>query len=192
MSSQHTEKRTAILEAAVELFADRGLHGAPTVAIAERAGVGVGTIYRYFKDKDDLIDQLHQDLQERARHHIAAGYDAERPISERFKFLFSRMLDFLLANPREFKFMELHYYSSRGLAERTPSTEEEEPIRTLLAEARHLQIFKDAPLDVLEAIAFGPLVALAKSHSHRGLPLDEESRKLTVQAAWDALKSNPE
>ncbi len=176
----------------MELFADRGLHSAPTAAIAEKAGVGVGTIYRYFKDKDDLIDQLHQDLHKRARDHIASGYDPQRPISDRFKFLFSRLLDFLLANPREFKFMELYYYSSRGLANRTPSTEEEEPIRTLLAEARHLQIFKDAPLDVLEAIAFGPLVALAKSHSHRGLPLDEESRQITIQAAWDALKNNPE
>jgi AcrR family transcriptional regulator len=55
MTSEKTDKRAALLEAALELFAENGFHGAPTSLIAERAGVGVGTIYRYFKDKDELI-----------------------------------------------------------------------------------------------------------------------------------------
>ncbi|MBQ4491867.1 MAG: helix-turn-helix transcriptional regulator, partial [Deltaproteobacteria bacterium] len=53
--SQNKDRRTSILEAALGLIAERGFHGTPAALIAERAGVGVGTIYRYFRDKDELI-----------------------------------------------------------------------------------------------------------------------------------------
>ncbi|MDZ7640932.1 MAG: helix-turn-helix domain-containing protein [Desulfurivibrio sp.] len=59
------DKRQRIMAAALRLFAERGFHGAPTSAIAAEAGVGVGTIYRYFKDKDSLIHELCADLHER-------------------------------------------------------------------------------------------------------------------------------
>lgn len=52
--------RRRILEAAREVFAERGL-GAGLDQIAEHAGVGVGTVYRRFPDKDELIDELFEE-----------------------------------------------------------------------------------------------------------------------------------
>jgi AcrR family transcriptional regulator len=49
--------RRRILDAAGELFAEQGLH-VTLDAVAARAGVGVGTVYRRFADKDALIDAL--------------------------------------------------------------------------------------------------------------------------------------
>ncbi len=49
--------RRRILEAAAELFATRGL-GVTLNDIAHHAGVGVGTVYRRFPDKDRLIEEL--------------------------------------------------------------------------------------------------------------------------------------
>ncbi len=46
--------RARLIEAAHEVFRERGL-GAEMKEIAERAGVGIGTIYRNFPSKDDLI-----------------------------------------------------------------------------------------------------------------------------------------
>jgi AcrR family transcriptional regulator len=51
--------RQRILDAAAELFAERGLH-VSLDEVAERAGVGVGTVYRRFADRDALIDALLQ------------------------------------------------------------------------------------------------------------------------------------
>ena len=42
--------------AALELCAERGVHATRVADVAERAGVTVGTVYRYFRDKDALID----------------------------------------------------------------------------------------------------------------------------------------
>jgi AcrR family transcriptional regulator len=48
----------AILEAAEDLIAAKGLQGAPLAHIAKRAGVAVGTLYNYFADRDALIRAL--------------------------------------------------------------------------------------------------------------------------------------
>ena len=52
--------RQRILEAAREVFAERGL-GVSLDDIAKHAGVGVGTVYRRFPDKELLIDALFED-----------------------------------------------------------------------------------------------------------------------------------
>lgn len=44
-----------ILEAAIDVFSEKGFHGAKTSEIAKRAGVAEGTIFRYFKIKKDLL-----------------------------------------------------------------------------------------------------------------------------------------
>ncbi len=49
------EKYQRILDAAVEVIAERGYFCSPVSAIAKRAGVADGTIYLYFKSKDDVL-----------------------------------------------------------------------------------------------------------------------------------------
>src|SRR6516225_144057 len=48
----------AILDAAEEVAAERGIDAASCAAIAERAGVAVGTLYNYFPDRDGIIAAL--------------------------------------------------------------------------------------------------------------------------------------
>ena len=57
--------RARILAAASEVFAERGLD-VSLDDIAAHAGVGVGTVYRRFPDKDALIDALFEDKIDRA------------------------------------------------------------------------------------------------------------------------------
>lgn len=50
-----TEKQKAILEAATELFADKGFAGTSTSEIAKKADVAEGTIFKHFKSKKGLL-----------------------------------------------------------------------------------------------------------------------------------------
>lgn len=52
------DKRRRIIDAAVEVFADKGFFGARVSEIAEVAGVADGTIYLYFKSKDEILISL--------------------------------------------------------------------------------------------------------------------------------------
>jgi AcrR family transcriptional regulator len=49
------EKRTLIIQAAARLFAHKGYSGTAMADIAVRAEIGKGTIYEYFKSKEDLF-----------------------------------------------------------------------------------------------------------------------------------------
>lgn len=53
--ARQADKRQRIVEAAVNVFADKGFFGARIADVAEVAGVADGTIYLYFKSKDDLM-----------------------------------------------------------------------------------------------------------------------------------------
>lgn len=55
------DKRNAILAAATNIIAEQGL-SAPTAKIARAAGVADGSLFTYFPDKDDLLNQLYIEL----------------------------------------------------------------------------------------------------------------------------------
>ena len=52
------EKRRRILDAAREVFVQNGFAQTPMSLVAERAGVGKGTLYEYFSSKEDLFAHL--------------------------------------------------------------------------------------------------------------------------------------
>lgn len=62
--SRATEKRARILEGALKAFAKKGFYNTKVSEIASEAGVADGTIYLYFKNKDDLLISLFEDRME--------------------------------------------------------------------------------------------------------------------------------
>ena len=58
MDTIESEKRKKIFKAAAHKFSHQGVDGATMQEIADAAGVGKGTLYRYFDDKADLISSL--------------------------------------------------------------------------------------------------------------------------------------
>jgi AcrR family transcriptional regulator len=55
MKSEIIATEQKILEAAVEIFAQKGFNGTTTKEIAQRAGIAEGTIFRYFPKKKDIL-----------------------------------------------------------------------------------------------------------------------------------------
>ena len=52
------DKRRAILDAAVRVFARQGFHACRVADIADEAGVAYGLVYHYFASKDEILDTL--------------------------------------------------------------------------------------------------------------------------------------
>jgi TetR/AcrR family fatty acid metabolism transcriptional regulator len=59
-TKQNSDKYHKILEAAVVVFAERGFFQSTVSQIAKQAGVADGTIYLYFKNKDDILVQFYE------------------------------------------------------------------------------------------------------------------------------------
>ncbi len=60
-SASGDDKRERILRAAVKVFAKKGFYASRVAEIAKAAGVADGTIYLYFKNKDDVLESLFED-----------------------------------------------------------------------------------------------------------------------------------
>ncbi|WP_454196038.1 TetR/AcrR family transcriptional regulator [Nocardia sp. Marseille-Q1738] len=60
--SRAKDTRRKLLEAAAQLFAERGVMDTSTNRIAAHAGVSIGTLYRYFANRDEIVDVLRRQL----------------------------------------------------------------------------------------------------------------------------------
>ncbi len=60
-SGKKPDKYYAILEGAMKVFAENGFHKSQVSRIAKEAGVADGTIYLYFKKKEDILTSLFQE-----------------------------------------------------------------------------------------------------------------------------------
>ena len=176
--NQNKDRRTAILEAALGLIAERGFHGTPAALIAERAGVGVGTIYRYFRDKDELIHAVFQDVEKRQIEIITRNYDEERPFRERFVHLCRNIYHCLMEKPLEFRFLE----------QRRRLDNLSRPFGRLFFAGKEQQVIKDVPDKMLYSLVFGPIAFSIKEHNAGFLQLDAERIDLFIGALWDAIR----
>ena len=86
--------RAQILDAAEELIAARGLHGAALAQIARKAGVAVGTLYNYFADRDAMIRALFESRRATLRPQVleVAGMGADLKFEPRLKHFVQGML----------------------------------------------------------------------------------------------------
>ena len=76
-TARTTDKRARIMDAAIKVFAERGFHIATVAEIAKAAGVADGTIYLYFKGKDDLLLRLFDEKMTQLLAEARAGLERE-------------------------------------------------------------------------------------------------------------------
>ena len=186
------DKREDIVCAALELITEHGFHGAPMAMIAARAGVGAGTIYRYFENKDVLIAELYQELENRIYPVLTDGYAVDKPIRERFLHLGRAWLKYFIEHPLDFRYLEQYHNSPYGVEFRRDKLLGKkgrcDVYRELFADAIAQQAMKDLPLASLIALAFGPLLAVSRDHILGFITLDDDLITRITEACWDAVK----
>jgi AcrR family transcriptional regulator len=183
------DKRTAILEATLKLVSDGGFHDAPTSAIALGAGVGVGTIYRYFKDKEDLLGQLYEWLESRSAEAVLAGYSADLPLRERFRRIWLNTARYFLDHPLEASFMEQYANSPFGKPQSGVSHAGYlPPLLKFVEDGVYEGVLKELPLALFIALTLEVAISLARKCRAGVITLDAANLEQAVDACWDAIK----
>jgi AcrR family transcriptional regulator len=101
--SKSEDKRNAILEAATSLFAERGLTAAPTSEISKQAGVAEGTLFTYFKTKDDLINALYRGIKLELADAMMSDFPRKKNIHTRLRHMWDRYVNWGIANAKQRK-----------------------------------------------------------------------------------------
>ena len=109
-ATKATNKREAVMRAALDLFVERGFYGTAVPEIADKAEVGAGTIYRYFPSKEALVNELYREEKMRFGNSVIDHFPTGNA-RELFRTLWMRMAKFAVENEKSFVFLELHHHA---------------------------------------------------------------------------------
>ena len=181
------------MQAALELIAEQGFHGTPMSQVASQAEVGVGSIYRYFKDKDELIHAIHTQVKNRMEVELATGHAPDSSQKQQFVSLATLMTQYFIDNPIVFKFIEQYCNSPYGIEKKRekfidkPITDNYEgPFHNTLSG----DSLKDLPKPMIHALAFGPLIFSVREHLAGSLKLDDAIIGKVAEGCWDAISKS--
>jgi TetR/AcrR family fatty acid metabolism transcriptional regulator len=85
--ARQADKRRRIIEASVAVFADKGFYGARISDVAEVAGVADGTIYLYFKSKDDLMISVFREKMGEILQRFSILRDIDDPVEKLRRYI---------------------------------------------------------------------------------------------------------
>lgn len=187
-------KPDVILQAALEQFAANGFHCSPVSQLATLAGVGVGSIYRYFKDKDELIHAVFAMIDESLQRAISTNLGTNLSERQRFIQLVTNLIHYLHAHPQEFKFLEQYYSSPYGSGKKHAKFLREgsdDPLNPFidLFSGNKTGVLQNRPLSFYLAMTFGPVTFLLRDSISGSVTLDDKLIQQIAEASWNAIKA---
>jgi TetR/AcrR family transcriptional regulator, repressor of fatR-cypB operon len=185
------DKRETILQAALELIAEHGFHGAPMSAVAQRAGVSAGIIYHYFASKEDLIHALYKEVETDFSHALLAGHLQALPLADTFQQIWLNAYHFYRTHPHEARFLEQYKHSPFYQAAPQLAKLMEGGDFAFLAELFEghpaERPLKDLPLDVIYELTLGVAARLAHRHTSDATAISDEQLAEIAAACWQAI-----
>ena len=183
------DRRAAMLEAATKVFAEHGL-AASTALISKTAGVSEGSLFTYFKTKDDLINALYREIRFDLAASVLNGFPRKAGIQDRLKHVWTRYVSWGVANPLARKTLRL-VTMSNAIA---PEVRAESG--ALFAEVERLQ--QDAVAQRRLQLPPGMASQALKALSEMTMDLIEREPKrakeyiaIGFQMLWGALSTRP-
>lgn len=196
----HENRRAEVLRAARKVFEDKGLDGASIRLIAQAAGCTTGSIYPYFKGKEEIYSELLSESLQAYEDHLRADVAAARTPEKRFAAALMAHYDHYQDRPGD---MSLALYLFNGLKPRGLTKELDARLNDQLASI--LSIYRDCVRDVakcterkaeievglLYSMLFGLLVM---HHTKRTRVFHVDARallKLYIRQSIDRLTAAP-
>lgn len=179
-----------IYEATLRLIQEVGIAGITVAKIAKEAKLATGTVYIYFTNKEDLINQLYLHLKKTTTEDLFVGYDAAEPVKICIKKLFVNALQNKMVNFKEGVFME-QYYHSPYISQETKQIGQTRmlPIIELLERGKAELLIKPIENELLLSLMAGFVRQLAHAHVLQKFEMTPERVEQSFQAIWDAMKA---
>jgi TetR/AcrR family transcriptional repressor of multidrug resistance operon len=185
-----TDKRQALLAATRYLLAHRGIHGFTIRQVAEQAGVATGTLYLYFKDREQLILEVQRYVCQQVAERLFVAHEPQRPLYEQYcQFSLSlwqlyRSEPEILLCKNQFdhlppEVMQRQYADLRQVMR---------PLVDFFHQGRDQGELKDLPDEALFALAFDHYATLALKDMMGLVQVDPTLLAKVIEAGWGSLR----
>jgi AcrR family transcriptional regulator len=186
--------RERLLKAAAELYTTIGYRATTTPELASRAGVAEGTIYRHFKGKETLLNEVYRDAQRWAVGLIReVDTDKALPARDRLLAVGRRLLQAARTEPARTR-MVLQRREERLLDEASRQTARDfhEALQQIVASAKSDGRVRAGPADLWTSVWLALVAFAAERVSAEEWAPDHPQATLTLEAAWDAIAAGGE
>lgn len=190
MKRKDDQKIEQIYRATLSLVKGKGLAGITMSEIAKAAGLATGTVYIYFKSKDELINNLFSYCRSASAEIYFKNYDAEKPFKIGFKTIWTNLLKYRLKRFEEAVFMEQCYHSP-FITESNKETSKKllQPLYSLMERGKKEKLVKNIDTFLLLTFMVGSLSEVVKHAHYSGKKLTKHVIEDTFQLCWDGLKA---
>jgi AcrR family transcriptional regulator len=172
VTSDENPLRRKVLDAALELFDERTWDGTNVPEIAARAGVAVGTIYRYFPNKQALGEAVFTEAKTAFANAVITDEVRKADPVTAIKMIWQHQIAFATAYPQAFSFLE---HQVHGSYLRPQALEVVHRLNTELVEilqaAQAIGAVRPGDPQLLLSMVFGAFVGVTKYSRASGIPL---------------------
>ena len=178
------------MNAALKLFVDNGFHGTATSKIAQEAGVANGTLFQYFKTKDDLVVALYLHLKEELGAYTMKHTKDDAGIKEAVKGQVLSALYWGLDNPLKFRFIQqMHSSPYIGLVDQDLLNKQLEPHLNLIQKGIKQGALKPLPVELLYALMSNQIFGLYQFITTKKMSKakQQETIEATFEMLWDMV-----
>ena len=180
-------KRDIILNAALELLVEKGVHNTPMSEIAKAAGTGMGTIYNYFPNKEKLINEIYANIKEQEEV-LFLEINTDEPVKTQFENYLTAIIEFFIHYPSYFNFLQQLEASPIITKEnKVKGRKSVEIVALLLKKGQQDRIIKKINIDEILVFIGGAISSYLKRH----LNLSEKKQSSLVshmRMVWDGIK----
>ena len=169
----------------MELFAERGIGHAPTSAISAAAGIAEGTLFTYFKTKDELLNELYRELRKELDRELAE-YPFTADARTRLRFVWDRYLNLAMKYPKRLRVLQQLRASGRLLKDAEAPTMAIMEVLHSTKEAAELGGLHKASAEFL-VLQFRAQAEATVEFIGAHRDLEAESRELGFKLIWRGL-----
>ncbi len=161
------EKAQKAIDAAIDLFGQYGIDNTSTQAIAKHAGIGNGTLFKYFETKNELIREAYCNVKLEAVARIKQGLQPTDTFEHMMRVIWRNYLQWSLEHPHSYNFSQ-QIKSSRFVDSEIEDKIQHEYLFFTMAlnAAKTAGKIIDEPLELIQAtilMFFDMAVAFAKA-----------------------------
>lgn len=185
------DKKTLLLESALELIRENGFHGTPVSMVAKHAGVAAGTVYTYFQSKDEMIKELYTYVKSQIYLEISGKDDPSLPFQDRFYALWENMTGLYLAKPSIQSFMEQFVSSPYNTSELQQSVDAwGKWLEQFFLQGIDQGILRTLSPKILSVMVIGSIISLVRYliYFQSTTKTMGEDLNLIPQMVWDGIK----
>lgn len=191
MRAKDENKEVIILESALKMIARIGLAGLKMSDLAKEAHLATGTLYIYFRDKEELIRKLYLYLLRKSSNDVAKGIPANEPLKKRVnKICYNFLMDNIL-HPEYGAFFEQYFRSPFFYETESVLAEENivmQPFYELIIEGQQQGIIKEADPELLVTLICGMLETVAKVANYSQKSVSVQEWETIFGVIWDGIK----